>query len=198
MEDATMLDVFWPLAVFVAIVMSFHVLEYLVNRRNHPDDVSAGSTLITIPFLFAFSFGIAEFLIESYLFGAMKTALDSPCMWFGLFAALAGLAVRVTAELTAGPSFTHHIAYERVERQKLITFGVYSVIRHPGYFGMFVFSVGTQLFLKNPVSTVVFAAVLWKFFSDRIEDEERALVSMFGRDYVDYREKTRTWIPFIE
>ena len=188
----------WQLVVFLIIVVSFHVLEYVVNKRNHPDDVSVGSTLITIPFLFAGSFGIAEFLIESYLFGDMKTTPTSPVMWFGLVMSLSGLAVRVLAELTAGKSFTHHIAYDRVEPHKLITHGVYSAIRHPGYFGMFVFSVGTQIFLRNPVSTVVFSAVLWKFFSDRIQDEEKALVSMFGRDYVVYREKTRTWIPFID
>jgi protein-S-isoprenylcysteine O-methyltransferase len=102
------------------------------------------------------------------------------------------------AQLTARKAFTQHLAYERVEGHKLVTNGIYSVVRHPGYLGMFYFAVGTQIFLRNPVSLVVFVSVLWKFFKDRIEEEEMALVAMFGDDYIEYREKTKTFIPFIK
>lgn len=185
------------LAALVAVMAAFHLLEYCISKRNHPEATSAASTLLTIPFLFAFSFGVAEFLLESSLFGPAKVSVSSPQMWLGLGVTLVGLAIRSAAELTAGKSFTHHIAVTRVQQHTLVTGGIYSVIRHPGYFGMFVFAVGTQLFLRNPISVVVFAAVLWKFFSDRIEEEETALVAMFGRDYVEYRGRTRTWFPFI-
>lgn len=186
------------LLVLVSFIAIFHILEYLTSKKYHPDDVSAGSTLITIPFLFAFSFGVAEFLIESKLFYPVKLSFNSPAMWAGLVITIIGLYIRFLAENTAAASFTHHIAYTRVQQHKLITHGIYRYIRHPGYFGMFVFSVGTQIFLKNPISAVVFTAVLWKFFSDRIQDEEEALVAMFGLDYVKYRERTGTWIPFIK
>jgi protein-S-isoprenylcysteine O-methyltransferase len=79
-----------------------------------------------------------------------------------------------------------------------VTYGVYRYIRHPGYFGFFVFALGTQTMLQNPVTIVVFAVVLWRFFSERIRAEERGLISMFGREYELYRDRTPTWLPFIK
>ncbi|OHT05279.1 putative protein-S-isoprenylcysteine O-methyltransferase [Tritrichomonas foetus] len=193
-----MIEVILQLSVLVIIVIIFHIMEYFISRMHHPDTTSSGSLLVTIPFLFAFSFGVAEFIIEFYLFGENKINLHNITLWTGLVLSIVGLAIRILAELTAKQSFTHHIAYKHEPQHKLITHGIYGVIRHPGYFGMFVFSVGTQIYLRNPVSTVVFASVLWKFFSDRIQDEETALVSMFGAAYVEYRAKTRTWFPMID
>lgn len=180
------------------LVVFFHITEFLVSKHYHPETTTADSFLVTIPFLFAFSFGIAEFLIEYCIFTPVKTHYTDPTMLFGLFLILFGLYIRITALLTAQKSFTHHIAYEKVESHKIITHGIYSIERHPGYLGMFIFSIGSQVFLKNPIATVVFAAVLWKFFRDRIQEEEEALLQIFGRDYLNYRSKTRTWIPFIE
>lgn len=182
----------------VCIMVLFHFMEYFISKMYHPETTTSDSFLVTIPFLFAFSFGIAEFFIESYLFGESKTDIHNWSMWIGLIITIVGLGIRILAELTAKYSFTHYIATEKDPEHKLITFGIYHFIRHPGYFGMFIFAIGTQIYLRNPISTVVFASVLWKFFSDRIQEEEQSLVSMYGTAYVNYRAKTGTWIPFID
>jgi protein-S-isoprenylcysteine O-methyltransferase len=80
----------------------------------------------------------------------------------------------------------------------LITRGIYQYIRHPGYLGFYIFAVGTQIALKNPIAVVVYIVVLWKFFHDRIDAEEYYLVQMFGNEYKLYRGRTPTWIPFIK
>jgi len=41
-------------------------------------------------------------------------------------------------------------------------------MRHPSYAGFFAWALGTQILLGNPIGTVVFAVVLWRFFSQRI------------------------------
>ncbi|KAK8887873.1 hypothetical protein M9Y10_038932 [Tritrichomonas musculus] len=182
----------------VAIMITFHFMEYFISKKHHPDTTTSDSFLVTIPFLFAFSFGIGEFFIESYLFGDSKTDFHNWVLWAGAFITIFGLGIRILAELTAKQAFTHYIATEKDPRHKLVTSGIYHFIRHPGYFGMFVFAIGTQIYLRNPISTVVFTSVLWKFFYDRIQEEEQSLVSMFGSAYVDYRAKTGTWIPLID
>lgn len=48
-----------------------------------------------------------------------------------------------------------------------------SFARHPSYLGFFYWALGTQIMLANPVSIVVFAVVLWRFFKYRIEREYR-------------------------
>nr|ACU18188.1 unknown [Glycine max] len=69
--------------------------------------------------------------------------------------------------LTAGKAFTHLIKIYHEEQHQLITHGIYSYIRHPWYRGFLIWSVGTQIMLCNPISTIAFAAVVWCFFAKR-------------------------------
>ncbi len=50
--------------------------------------------------------------------------------------------------------------------------------------------------LCNPICAVVYAVASWKFFDERIEEEERHLIRFFGDDYIDYILKVPTRIPF--
>jgi len=111
----------------------------------------------------------------------------------------------------ASSNFSHQVAREKKPTHTLVTTGVYSFVRHPGYFGFFWWSVGTQIFLANPLAAVIFMAILWRFFSRRIQydlllhfglltycrGEEISLVEWFGDEYVDYRKRVGAWIPFI-
>lgn len=42
----------------------------------------------------------------------------------------------------------------------MVTSGMYTYLRHPGYFGWFLWSVGTQVLLCNPICAVAFAVVV--------------------------------------
>lgn len=55
----------------------------------------------------------------------------------------------------------------------------------------------SQLMLCNPVSLVVYAFAAWSFFKTRIEIEEMTLLGFFGQDYVDYKKRVGTLLPFI-
>ena len=91
----------------------------------------------------------------------------------------------------AATSFSHHVAYRKLDSHTLVTTGVYAYVwhhhydrpefsqltgvltfvrwfRHPSYAGFFYWALGTQLLLQNPGNFIFFAAVLWKFFYDRI------------------------------
>src|SRR5947207_3052937 len=87
----------------------------------------------------------------------------------GLFLIVMGQFFRSVAMIEAASNFSHQIATEKRSTHTLVTSGVYALVRHPSYFGFFWWSVGTQVFLANPLSTVVFVAVLWRFFSQRIQ-----------------------------
>src|SRR5271169_6024287 len=69
----------------------------------------------------------------------------------------------------AASNFNHQIQQEKQPTHVLVTSGVYALVRHPSYFGFFWWAVGLQVFLANPLSTVVFFWVLWRFFSRRIK-----------------------------
>lgn len=99
---------------------------------------------------------------------------------------------------TAGQSFNHIVQAKKSDTHALVTTGIYSSLRHPSYFGFFWWAVGTQLTLGNSVSLVGYVYVLWKFFRHRITQEEHFLVQFFGVDYVEYRKRVGTGIPYVK
>lgn len=110
---------------------------------------------------------------------------------------LVGQVVRSMAMLEAGVSFNHHVQNRKKDSHELVTTGIYSLFRHPSYFGFFYWGLGTQLVLGNVVCFFAYAYVLWKFFSSRIRHEENKLIEFFGDDYVQYRKRVGTRMPFI-
>ncbi|KFK25196.1 hypothetical protein AALP_AA8G079800 [Arabis alpina] len=73
-----------------------------------------------------------------------------------------------TAIITAGRSFTNLVKIRHEEHHRLLTEGVYRIMRHPSYYGFLIWSVGTQVMLCNPISAIAFAVVVWRFFAERI------------------------------
>ena len=77
---------------------------------------------------------------------------------------------------------------------KIVTTGVYSVVRHPQYLGGLLAHIGFSFFLSalysflaTPLVIVVIYIICWK--------EESELSKEFGKDYVDYEEKVPMLIP---
>ena len=68
---------------------------------------------------------------------------------------------------TCSDNFSHIIVEHQPKDHKLVTHGVYSVLRHPSYVGWFYFAIGTQIVLANPISFVAYVVATWKFFADR-------------------------------
>ena len=117
---------------------------------------------------------------------------------FGLCLCLLGMGTRSLGMATASTNFSHKIEDTKRAEHRLVTHGIYSVLRHPAYFGFFWWSVGTQVLLANPVCVLVYAAATWHFFYDRIPHEEELLVEFFGEEYMAFRKRTYIGIPGIE
>lgn len=98
---------------------------------------------------------------------------------------------------TAASNFTHQIAEHKTKDHKLVTSGIYSLMRHPSYCGWFWWSVSTQVLLANPFCTLAYAAASYSFFADRIPYEEETLIEHFGNDYVQYRKRVPSGVPFV-
>lgn len=182
--------------MFFAIIF-FHVSEYFLAIASHgKSNVTLRSLLISKNYLVAMIFSLLEYLVEIYFFPGLKEN------WLvsnlGLSMVVIGEIIRKLAIITAGRSFTHLIKIYHEEHHKLVTHGVYKFVRHPGYSGFLTWSVGTQIMLCNPISTVAFAIVVWRFFSQRIPYEEYFLRQFFGSEYEDYARQVSSGIPFVK
>lgn len=177
--------------------MLYSITEYLIQRHFHPDTTKFSSFLISKDYIIAYSLGFVEYLIERYFFPS-KSDPYSIIIYIGLLMEAIGLFIRFSAILHAGKSFNHLIQTRKSPDHKLVTDGIYKYFRHPSYFGFFLFAVGTQVMLKNIITVIGFTIVLWRFFDSRIQYEEQTLIKHFGKEYIGYRNRTPTRIPFIK
>ncbi|XP_027098418.1 protein-S-isoprenylcysteine O-methyltransferase B-like [Coffea eugenioides] len=184
------------LQMFCAIVF-FHGSEYVLAMAIHgKSSITVKSLLISKSYILAMVCSLIEYLMEVYFFPGLKEH-----WWIsnlGLAMVVIGEIIRKLAILTAGQSFTHLIKIYHQENHKLVTHGVYQFVRHPGYSGFFIWAVGTQFMLCNPLSTVAFAIVVWRFFALRIPYEEFYLRQFFGSEYEDYARRVPSGIPFVK
>ncbi|KAG9337695.1 hypothetical protein JZ751_028345 [Albula glossodonta] len=175
----------------------FHYSEYLVTAIINPRSLSLDSFLLnhSVEYTVAAVSSWVEFIVEKLLFPELKQL--SWLSVVGLLLVMFGDGLRKSAMLTAGSNFNHIVQNEKAHSHVLVTSGVYSCCRHPSYVGWFCWSVGTQIMLCNPVCVLGYTLASWRFFRDRIEEEEISLIHFFGEDYLEYKRKVCSGIPFI-
>lgn len=193
----------WRLPFFLAALATFHFLEFWTTAAYNTRAADVKSFLLTANwpgYAIAHGFATLECLLTNTFWPNRSWAPFGT----GALLCLAGLAltaigqvVRSVAMVQAGPSFNHLVQRQRSSAHVLVTSGIYGKFRHPSYFGFFWWALGTQMAMGNVISFVAYAAVLWKFFSSRIKHEEEFLVKFFGQEYVDYRRRVGTKIPFV-
>ncbi|KAJ2777773.1 farnesyl cysteine-carboxyl methyltransferase [Coemansia javaensis] len=183
--------------IYVAAVALYHMLEYLCVALYNPERVDMGSFMFSPDmgngYTVAMAASVAEHAVECLAFGRAKAPGVGAAV--GLAAAVVGQAMRTLAMVTAKTSFNHYVATRRQVDHQLITHGIYRYERHPSYVGFFLWAVGLQAMLANPVSLVAFAAVLGAFFPKRAQREEIFLLHFFGGNYRLYRRQTPSLIP---
>lgn len=191
-----------PVALYAMGLSVFHFLEYYITAKYNSLQVTSDSFLINHSgsYTVAHTAALTEALFELYFFPQFKLHWQwrVPCITFGVLLMSGGQWLRSIAMKTAGESFSHIIATQHRLQHRLVTTGVYRISRHPSYTGYFWWAIGSQLLLCNPICFIGFCVVLYRFFKDRIEYEEKYLVSFFGDEYVEYRKKRGVYIPFLK
>ncbi|KAK3692791.1 isoprenylcysteine carboxyl methyltransferase [Podospora appendiculata] len=193
----------WRLPFFLAALSLFHFLEFWTTAAYNTRTAEVSSFLLTANwpgYAIAHATAAFECLVTNLVWPDRSwTPLHMGMLLclLGWVVVIVGQTVRSVAMVQAGPSFNHQVQFQRSAAHVLVTTGIYARLRHPSYFGFFWWALGTQLVMGNLFSFFVYAAVLHKFFSSRIYHEEELLVKFFGDEYVDYRKKVGTKIPFV-
>ena len=106
-----------------------------------------------------------------------------------------GLAIRWTAIVTLGKSFSVNVAIR--ESQKLHSTGLYGFVRHPSYLGMLLIFLAIGLHSCNWVSLVIVLLPTTFALLYRIHVEEAVLREAFGEQYVVYSRDTKCLVPGV-
>lgn len=107
------------------------------------------------------------------------------------------LAVVALAIIMNGWHHIHKNYWSKEEGQgKLVTTGIYKHIRHPQYTGLLLLSLG-MLIEWATLPLLVMYPVMILLYAHLAKKEENDMLREFGNDYVEYKKRTKMFIPFI-
>jgi len=106
-----------------------------------------------------------------------------------------GLAIRWTAVLSLGKSFSSNVAI--YANQRVLKTGLYRWMRHPSYTGALLVILAVGLHTRNWISLLIVTIPTTAAFLYRIHVEEIALRDHFGQEYIQYSRETRRLIPGV-
>ncbi|EAN88414.1 prenyl protein specific carboxyl methyltransferase, putative [Trypanosoma cruzi] len=196
----------------LCIPVLFHMSEFLVaaslgRHDTHPDtfllthsgEYTAATSAAWIEFFLEWLLVPERWKVPRGTFAGWLLRLNYSTVTVAAVMAVAFYLVRVVGMLHCGRNFSLLIETERRASHVLVDNGIYAVLRHPAYFGFFWRTLCSQLVLANPLCLVLYAVVMWHFFSCRIAYEESVLEGeeFFGERYKAYKAKTMAGIPFI-
>ncbi|MGB7977459.1 MAG: isoprenylcysteine carboxylmethyltransferase family protein [Roseiarcus sp.] len=114
--------------------------------------------------------------------------------WLGFLLYAAGGVLRLAPVFVLGRRFSGLVAIQPEHR--LVTGGLYGIIRHPSYLGLFDLMLGWGLAFRSGVGIVI-AVLSVGVLLARIRAEERLLSETFSAEYDAYRARTWRLIPYI-
>jgi protein-S-isoprenylcysteine O-methyltransferase Ste14 len=124
--------------------------------------------------------------------GAWPLPGGSVLRWAGVALAAAGLSLRVSAMARLGERFAPILTVQPGHR--LETRGLYARIRHPGYLGAFLASLGAALAFGSALGLAPVAA-LAILLAARARREEEMLAEHFGEEWRRYRTRSGAFWP---
>ena len=114
--------------------------------------------------------------------------------WLGVVLFAAGGVLRLWPVFVLGKRFSGLVAIQH--DHKLVTNGIYSLIRNPSYLGMLVNAIGWALVFRSGVGLILVALLVPPLIA-RIRAEEALLRSQFGAEYDAYFARTWRLVPGV-
>jgi len=114
--------------------------------------------------------------------------------WSGVALSAAGLALRILAMRQLGSRFSPLAAVQR--EHALETGGIYGTVRHPGYLGAWICSLGVVLAFGSAL-TLPLLALMGLALGRRVALEEGLLERRFGGEFQAYRARVGGFVPRI-
>lgn len=183
-----------PLNVYLICLSIFHLLEFLSTCTWNYSEVDDDSFILE-----DYQMLLVNFMaVLEYIFTKDYKPFQVYVSIIGFIFIIGGQFIRTYSMYNAGSSFNHYIQRELNQNHHLVTTGIYRYIRHPSYFGFWWWFIGLQLLVNNIFTLIIGTIILWKFFNNRIKFEEAYLIKFFEKDYVSYKDRTNTMIPFIK
>lgn len=144
--------------------------------------------------IFFLAFGVFAVCLLSFLEWYFTGKGFTTLSYIGALLVAMGFAVRWSGEYSLG---RRHKARDIIKNHKLVTYGIFSHIRHPCYSGAFLILLGIAMFFLSKWGFLALVTIIIPTGIYRINMEEKALQEHFGKVYREYCKKTKKLIPKI-
>lgn len=114
----------------------------------------------------------------------------------GYFLLIIGLLIYFLAFKTLGTNWSAMHQYRIKKDQKLVTNGIYKLIRHPIYLAVILEIVGFEIVARSYLF-IILGALGFLFFFSHIKKEEGLLKLKFKQQFIAYQKKTKMLIPYV-
>jgi protein-S-isoprenylcysteine O-methyltransferase Ste14 len=89
----------------------------------------------------------------------------------------------------------YQILSHTAKKRTLVTHGLYGIVRHPQYIGIFLWTLGFAIIGLRLINYLMWLTLCYSYIL-LAEYEEAGLVKEFGQDYIQYRDKVPFIIPY--
>lgn len=145
------------------------------------------------PPLVATLFGLLMWFAARHLPGTLKLNIE----WrtaLALVVLLAGVAICLAGVLSFRHARTTVNPLKPQTASALVSSGVYSYTRNPMYLGFAIVLIAWSIFLAWPLALLGVLGFVMYMNLFQIGPEERALASLFGREFTQYCNQVRRWL----
>jgi protein-S-isoprenylcysteine O-methyltransferase Ste14 len=114
----------------------------------------------------------------------------------GFFLVVLGVGTAVVARRELGTNWANAYEYQIKKKQTLITSGIYAYIRNPIYTGLILATTGAELVAGSNLFLLFLAGgSLYAYIQSK--REEKILEAHFGKEYRNYKKRSKMLIPFV-
>lgn len=196
----------WPLVLINAGLIIFFALGFLKPKKRW-EWRSLGTLTAFVVALFTemYGFPLTIYLLTSWL--GSKYPVTNPfthgngnllAVFTGGSEFFSGLLMFLGTVVIFAGFFVMASGWRQIHRAngQLVTWGIYSLVRHPQYFGLFIITLG--MFIQWPtLSTAIMWPALMFMYYRLARREEKEVKALFGEKYEVYRREVPMFLPHL-
>jgi protein-S-isoprenylcysteine O-methyltransferase Ste14 len=184
-------------AALVAVVGLTVVVTLALRLDVRPFRKGAGSLgrqRYLLPPILLVGLALIAFLPYADRRGLLTFSASDGLRWLGLTLYVAGNALAFAAVKTLGKQYSVYVTLQ--DEHRLVTAGIYGLIRHPIYLRALLVFLGLPLIFRSWLFLVLLP-LGGLFVAARIRAEEKLLAEQFGAEFEAYRRRTWRLVPFL-
>jgi protein-S-isoprenylcysteine O-methyltransferase Ste14 len=166
------------LAIFISIVINFVECSRTPAKTVKRSIVATG----TMSLFFMLFYLLLRFRVGALDMGSFPVRIALAVA--GLALMVAGCCVNIAGRLSLGRNWANQVTI--YADQRLVTGGVYRLVRHPLYASLIWMFFGASLVYENMAALLANALVFLPFMTYRARQEEKLLMREF-KEYAEYR-----------